>query len=83
MLCVASLYSDLAAERHQLSTSLQESHKLASQVDRLGTQLDQVNEEKQKVRPHKHSLLKFFFSIQIIQKSVFISTIGKVTCDQT
>ena len=42
-------YSDLAAERHQLSTSLHESHKLASQVDRLGTHLDQVNEEKQKV----------------------------------
>ena len=62
MLCVASPYSDLAAERHQLSTSLQESHKLASQVDRLGTQLDQVNEEKQKVWPHKHSLLKFFFN---------------------
>ena len=49
MLCVVPPYSDLAAERHQLSTSLHESHKLASQVDRLGTQLDQVNEEKQKV----------------------------------
>ena len=49
MLCVVPPYSDLAAERHQLSTSLHESHKLASQVDRLGTQLDHVNEEKQKV----------------------------------
>ena len=48
-LCMVPTYSDLAAERHQLSASLQESHKLASQVDHLGTQLDQVNGEKQKV----------------------------------
>ena len=55
-------YSDLAAERHQLSASLQESHKLASQVDRLGTQLDQVNGEKQKVCTYifKKSILPLY-----------------------
>ena len=43
--------SDLAAERRQLSASLQKSQQLASDVDSLGAQLDQVHGEKQKVCP--------------------------------
>jgi len=41
--------SDLAAERRQLSASLQKSQQLATHVDSLGAQLDQVQGEKQKV----------------------------------
>ena len=59
-MCMVPTYSDLAAERHQLSASLQESHKLASQVDHLGTQLDQVNGEKQKVCTLKKNILPLY-----------------------
>jgi len=41
--------SDLAAERRQLSASLQKSQQLATHVDSLGAQLDQVQGEKHKV----------------------------------
>ena len=59
MFCVVPTYSDLAAERHQLTASLQESHRLTSQVDHLGTQLDQVNGEKQKVEKYAAFCLSF------------------------
>ena len=42
-------YSELSSERKLLDCSRQQSDKLASKVDELGFQLDQMQHEKEKV----------------------------------
>ena len=42
-------YSELSSERQLLDCSRQQSDKLASKVDELGLQLDQMQHEKYKV----------------------------------